>query len=137
MELESVAGRRIGTQLPYRLEDDGAGGWVLDPLPLLVTLGERRQRGEDVEDLAAAFHATVAAATGQLVLRAGDATGRRTVVLSGGVFQNALLLRLVSAALDACGLEVLVPRVLSPNDGAISYGQAAAAAAMLSRESAP
>jgi hydrogenase maturation protein HypF len=135
MELESVAGRRIGTELPYRVEDDGAG-WVLDPLPLLVTMGERRQRGADVEDLAACFHATVAAATVQLVLRAGDATGRRTVVLSGGVFQNARLFRLVSTDLAARGLEVLVPRALSPNDGAISYGQAAAAAAMLARESA-
>ncbi len=136
MELEAVAGRRIGSELPYRLEDDGAGGWVLDPLPLLVTLGERRQRGAEVKDLAADFHATVAAATVQLVLRAGDATGRRTVVLSGGVFQNALLLRLVSTDLAARGLDVLVPRALSPNDGAISYGQAAAAAAMLHRESA-
>ena len=136
MELESLAGRRIGTELPYRLEDDGAGGWVLDPLPLLVTVGERRQRGAEVEDLAADFHATVAAATVQLVRRAGDATGRRTVVLSGGVFQNALLLRLVRTDLAARGLEVLVPRLLSPNDGAISFGQAAAAAAMLRRESA-
>ena len=52
------------------------------------------------------------------------------VVLSGGVFQNALLLERTSAALSA-GLRVLVPERLPPNDGGISYGQAAVAAARI------
>ncbi len=134
MELEALAGGRAGTELPYQLEDDGRGGTVFDPLPLLVTLGTRRQQGVDPGSLAADFHATVSAATASMVLRAANTTSRRTVVLSGGVFQNALLFRLVRAALTDAGLDVLAPRVLSPNDGAISYGQAAAAAAMLSRE---
>jgi hydrogenase maturation protein HypF len=58
------------------------------------------------------------------------------VALSGGVFQNALLLTRITERLEAAGLTVLVPRALSPNDGAISYGQAAVAAAILSREPA-
>ncbi len=53
--------------------------------------------------------------------------GTGTVALGGGCFQNALLLDLASAELAAQGLEVLVPRELPPNDGAISAGQAAAA----------
>jgi hydrogenase maturation protein HypF len=50
-------------------------------------------------------------------------------VLSGGVFQNRLLLELTVAALEDAGLRVLLPQRLPPNDGAISYGQAAVAAA--------
>jgi hydrogenase maturation protein HypF len=51
--------------------------------------------------------------------------------LGGGVFQNARLLDSVAAGLSAVGLRVLVPRALSPNDGAISVGQAAVAATLL------
>jgi hydrogenase maturation protein HypF len=45
------------------------------------------------------------------------------------VFQNRLLLERTGAALDEAGLTVLVPRLLPPNDGGVSYGQAAVAAA--------
>ena len=53
------------------------------------------------------------------------------MVLSGGVFQNGLLLERTSAALSDRGLRVLVPERLPPNDGGISYGQAAVAAARI------
>jgi hydrogenase maturation protein HypF len=56
-----------------------------------------------------------------------------TAVLSGGVFQNRLLLTRTARALAREGLRVLIPRALPPNDGAIAYGQAAVAAARLSR----
>jgi hydrogenase maturation protein HypF len=57
-----------------------------------------------------------------------------TVALGGGVFQNARLLESVTARLASLGLRVLIPRRLSPNDGAVSYGQAAVAAAQLNAE---
>jgi hydrogenase maturation protein HypF len=50
-------------------------------------------------------------------------------VLSGGVFQNRRLLEGVATALHAGGLRVLTPEKLPPNDGGVSYGQAAIAAA--------
>jgi hydrogenase maturation protein HypF len=53
------------------------------------------------------------------------------VVLSGGVFQNRLLLERTAALLDEAGLRVLVPERLPPNDGGISFGQAAVAASRL------
>ena len=56
------------------------------------------------------------------------------MVLSGGVFQNVLLLERTSAALAEKGLRVLVPERLPPNDGGISYGQAAVAAALPERD---
>ena len=66
--------------------------------------------------------------------RACEHTGLRTVALGGGVFQNARLLVSTRTRLEAGGLEALVPRRLSPNDGAVSYGQATVAAALLTRE---
>ena len=77
------------------------------------------------------FHAAVAAGSARAAAQAAGARGLDTVVLSGGVFQNALLLRLTAAALREAGLRVLVPELLPPNDGGISFGQAAVAAARL------
>jgi hydrogenase maturation protein HypF len=88
-----------------------------------------------VPELAAAFHESVAAATVAAVDRVAEATGLRIVALGGGVFQNARLLESLMRRLEHNGFEVLVPRLLSPNDGAISFGQAAVAAAQLRRES--
>ena len=60
--------------------------------------------------------------------------GLGTVALGGGAFQNARLLTRIACRLTEARLRVLVPRELSPNDGAISYGQAAVASWLLSRE---
>jgi hydrogenase maturation protein HypF len=134
MELEALAGRRAAREHRCAVTVEGEGPWVLDPIPLLVELGERRQSGEDVADLAADFHASVARATTDLAQRACAATGLDTVALGGGVFQNARLLVSIRDRLERQGLRVLVPRRLGPNDGAVSYGQAAVAAAWLEQE---
>jgi hydrogenase maturation protein HypF len=130
MELEALAGNRPATEHPCRIfEQDGR--LVLDPLPLLATLGARRLRGADPADLAADFHASIAWATAVIVRRIAQAEGLGTVALGGGTFQNARLLESLTGRLEYAGLRVLTPRLLPPNDGAISYGQAAIGAALL------
>ncbi|HXG44810.1 MAG TPA: carbamoyltransferase HypF [Gemmatimonadales bacterium] len=131
MELEALAGRRPAAELPFPIEPGPDGVWIVDPVPVLARLGHQRQRGVDPADLAADFHASVAWLTQRLVRRAAEATGVSTVALGGGVFQNARLLTSVVDRLTADGFRVLVPRSLSPNDGAISYGQAAVGSAWL------
>lgn len=131
MELESLAGRRVASEIRVGLARSTAGVWVIDPLHLLAVLGSRRQRGADLADLAADFHASIAWAASEVVRRLAEETGIRTVTLSGGTFQNARLLTSMVGRLQGCGLTVLWPRRLSPNDGAVSYGQAAVAAARL------
>ena len=74
--------------------------------------------------------------TETVVRRAADATGLTTVALGGGTFQNARLLESVERRLIGHGFRVLVPRCLSPNDGAVSYGQAVVAAAVSDQLSA-
>jgi hydrogenase maturation protein HypF len=133
MQLEALAGTRRAQPLPFPMTQQDVT-WILDPVPLLISLGEARQRGSVVADLAAQFHESIAAGADQLAARLAADAGLDTIVLSGGCFQNARLLVSLRARLEARGLRVLVPRRLSPNDGAVSYGQAAVAAALLQRE---
>jgi len=134
MALEALAGRRGAQPFPFPAARGGDGLWVLDPVPLLVALGEARAAGVGLAELSARFHESVAAAADSLAARVAAEAGIRTVALGGGCFQNARLLQSLRARLEARGLRVLVPRRLSPNDGAVSYGQAAVAAALLQQE---
>ncbi len=134
MELEAAAGRHAGVAFEMPL-DERREVWELDPLPLLGWLGDRRRAGADTGLLAADFHASVIAAAARVAAASCERCGLRTVALGGGVFQNARFATQLPAALEALGLRVLLPRELGPNDGAISYGQAAIAAARLAAES--
>jgi len=134
MELEALAADCEAEPLPFPLTDDGDGQWQLDPVPLLVALGERRRAGAPVAVLAAAFHDSVARGLAEVAWRAAQLFETGRVALGGGCFLNARLLTSLRAELERRHLEVLVPRQLGPNDGAISYGQAAVAAAILRSE---
>ncbi len=79
--------------------------------------------------VSARFHNGLADATVHALSLLAQREGVRTVVLSGGVFQNRLLLERCLTRLADANLRVLLPCELPPNDGAISYGQAAIAAA--------
>lgn len=137
MELESLAQGCTGRALPMPIVEAPGAPWILDPLPLLSSLGTALGTGRGVAQLAADFHESVVVATERLVGMACDSTGIDTVVLSGGVFQNARLMTQLPERLAARGLTVLLPRRLSPNDGALSFGQAAVAGAFLSRGTPP
>ncbi len=85
--------------------------------------------GTPVPVIAGRFHRGVADAVVAVCRLLGARTGLDVVALSGGVFQNVLLLRLCVAGLERAGFEVLQHRNVPPNDGGISFGQAAVAAA--------
>ncbi|MFI1163459.1 Sua5/YciO/YrdC/YwlC family protein [Streptomyces sp. NPDC020801] len=133
LALESAAGDLRVPALPWRLTRAGSL-WVYDPSPTLAALLEGLAAGTPVARSAAAFHATVAEVTDALVGRVVAAGGPRTVCLGGGCFQNRRLLADVSRLLRARGLRVLTGHAVPVNDGGISYGQAAVASALLSRE---
>ncbi len=102
---------------------------VLDPRETLRAVVAEIAAGTSVALVSARFHNALAGATARALVQAAQERGLGTAVLSGGVFQNALLLSRTSELLAAAGLRVLVPERLPPNDGGISYGQAAVAAA--------
>ncbi|MBM3908909.1 MAG: carbamoyltransferase HypF [Gemmatimonadetes bacterium] len=133
MELEALAGEQSAPPLPFpTIEADGR--LHLDPVPLLTALGEGRRHGVDVGLLAARFHESLVEASVDLARLIAGSFGIDTVVLSGGTFQNARLLTRVARRLTEARLRVLTARTLGPNDGAISYGQAAVASWLLSHE---
>jgi hydrogenase maturation protein HypF len=78
---------------------------------------------------AARFHNTVALAIAETVGRMRRDTGLGRVCLSGGTFQNVLLLRRTLRLLRAAGFDVYLHAAVPPNDGGIALGQAAIAAA--------
>jgi len=135
MLLESLAGMEPAPPLPFPMTATPHGTWILDPVPLLAALNDELDRGATVPDLAARFHESIATAAAVLASRLAADAGLGTVALGGGCFQNARLLGSLIHRLEARGLRVLAPRQLSPNDGAISYGQAAVAASRLQGES--
>ena len=81
------------------------------------------------EVIAARFHQGVAALIEAGCLLARERHGLGTVALSGGVFQNQLLLRAAVTRLEARGFRVLVHSRIPCNDGGISLGQAVVAGA--------
>jgi hydrogenase maturation protein HypF len=101
----------------------------LDPRPALDALAADLRHGTPVAIAGARFHNAVADATAHACVEAASSRATEIVVLSGGVFQNRLLLGRTARGLTDAGLRVLVPERLPPNDGGISYGQAAVAAA--------
>jgi hydrogenase maturation protein HypF len=123
-------------ELPFPMSEPEPGSELrrLEPGPLLVELGRQRQLGADVAALAAAFHLAVADGTVDTATDIAHREGLNTLALGGGTFQNAMLTPLIRDALRNRGFRVLTPRSLSPNDGAISYGQAAVAAARASTD---
>lgn len=93
--------------------------------PLLHALTSPIHRDADVGALAWAFHDSLARATAAITARTCADLDVRTVGLTGGVFQNRLLLRRTRAELVDAGLDVLTHRLVPPNDGGIALGQLA------------
>jgi hydrogenase maturation protein HypF len=99
-------------------------------------LGDVRA-GASAAKIAARFHNAIASATTSALMLVASDKDVDQVVLSGGSFQNRLLLERVSTKLRQAGLRVLIPARLPPNDGGIAYGQAAVAAALTADSRAP
>ena len=106
---------------------------ILNTGELVKNLAKKRLAGEDAGKLAYEFHQELARQIISATLTASHQTGIRKVALSGGVFQNRLLLRLVEEGLVKQGLITLHHHLIPPNDGGLSLGQAAYAMAYLQK----
>ena len=108
---------------PLVYEEDGHV--ILNTQLLVQRIVEAKLQGADSGRLAYWFHEILAEQITAVCVEARTVSGRQKVALSGGVFQNRLLLRLTEERLTEEGFEVLRHRMIPPNDGGIAIGQAA------------
>ena len=118
---------------PVTLQGDD-GRLVFATGSLFRWIMEERLNGRSPEELAWIFHQALADGIVKMCIELRDRTGVSTAALSGGVFQNRLLLRMCEAGLKKENFEVLRHSMVPPNDGGICLGQAAVAARILYRE---
>lgn len=129
IEMEHVADGFAGPYsgaYPFNLRE-GDGGLEVGLDALFEALVDAMAEGRPVPEIAWRFHATVAAMIDRVCRRLRDETGIATVALSGGVFQNRLLLQLVIPRLRATGFDVVIHDQVPCNDGGVSLGQVALA----------
>lgn len=115
------------------LAEDLDGRIILNTGMLVETIVKARISGENVQKLAYFFHKELAHQITESCVRVRKENGYKKVALSGGVFQNSLLLRLTDELLQEEGFEVLKHSMVPPNDGGIALGQAAYAMQKLSK----
>jgi hydrogenase maturation protein HypF len=100
----------------------------LDFRPLLMSLALDRRGGQDPARCARAFQLGIARGLCDALTALCETHATDTVVLSGGVFQNELLLEDVKSLTEDRGFTIWTNHSVPPNDGGISLGQAALAA---------
>lgn len=139
IELEAAAWRALGGKSASSTDSlAGAstpadGSPILDSQPLFEALLSGIEAGVPADKLALDFHIAIARASARIASEICAREGIDIVALSGGVFMNRLLLRLLARELKDAGLAVLVPHTVPVNDGCIAYGQAAVARARLTQ----
>jgi hydrogenase maturation protein HypF len=115
----------------YKVGIDDGSPRTIDGSQLVRQVLDDVSQGLAAGVVAARFHASIVRLIVDMCGRIRDDTELDTVALSGGVFQNALLVRGCVDQLSRTGFTVLTHRQVPPNDGGISLGQAVVAAARL------
>jgi hydrogenase maturation protein HypF len=123
IELEHLARDTAAAAYGCRVSDG-----IIHGTDLVAAAFDDLHAGRDRAQIAAAFHEGFAEAFATACIEAG---GAGTVILSGGCMQNLRLLASLRERLEQAGLRVLSHSAVPPNDGGVSYGQAAVAAARL------
>jgi hydrogenase maturation protein HypF len=103
---------------------------IVDTRPLIAAVAADIRRGAAPAAVARRFHSAVVELIVRVCGRLRERAGLDSVALSGGVFMNSILLREATRRLTAGGFRVLRHRLVPPNDGGLSLGQLAAAAAL-------
>jgi hydrogenase maturation protein HypF len=130
LEALALQGSESGSR--YRFAFAGQAVLEIDPAPVIAGILDDLRRGMSPADIASAFHASVSDMALDCALALAKQHLCGSIVVSGGVFQNRLLVERLFAGRRPVPLyqHVLVP----PNDGGISLGQAQVAAARYEKE---
>jgi hydrogenase maturation protein HypF len=123
IELESIADRSATEEYPFSILKDEEP-MVIDPTEAVRALVNDLSDGVSPSVISGRFHRTVASVIVETCRAIRTASGLNRAVLSGGVFQNMLLLYLAKEGLERSGFDVYTHELVPTNDGGISLGQA-------------
>jgi hydrogenase maturation protein HypF len=118
---------------PYPFQLTNTSPFQIEVGPLIEAIVADLRRNTNPQRIAGRFQATVAAFLVAACVRVRASSGIECVALSGGVFQNRLLLEQVSSDLVKYGFQAYINRRVPTNDGGLSLGQAAVASAKIGR----
>ena len=124
IELMLAARGFEGEPFSWEISASGDDRWRLDISPMIRDIVTAVQAGVPVAEISSRFHVTIVELLCAIVRKAVVYSGIHRVVLSGGVFQNALLFERLTEKLECHGLTVLTHALVPCNDGGISLGQA-------------
>lgn len=127
MALEMMAGEDSGKIYEYEWTQEDVHRVLIQPIVSGVV--KDMEKGVHPCDISRKFHTTLICMFAELSENIGKETGLNRVVLSGGVFQNSILLTGLIQALEKRSFQVFTHRLVPANDGGISLGQAMVAAA--------
>jgi len=133
MELEAKA-ELAGEVLPFEILHNPDDSYILDISTTIRAIVENIIFGKRVEEIASAFHATLTAAFAVMSVEMRKLTGINRVALSGGCFQNRILLEGTVSELKKNGFDVYYHSQIPTNDGGVCLGQAVIAGAMIKKE---
>ena len=140
IELEKLARQHVGKTYkeqsdiyPFTIKWRDQMPATLDVTPMFRAIVSNMQHGVTTSQIADRFHRSIAELLTIVCSGAREQTGLHAVALSGGVFQNQLLLEQLVKRLEAMAFQVYMNRRVPPNDGGISLGQIAVAAAQMQR----
>ena len=122
----NLAPEDIPPTYPFDLVDSGDGS-IIRLQSLVQAILQDLEGGLDPAEIGWRFHYSLAHMIATICRQIAAQTGSRTVALSGGCFQNRLLLELVLPRLEQYGFRTLLHHQVPCNDGGVSLGQAALA----------
>ena len=131
IEMEILANTQDAHAYPFSTEGDKPT--LLDVRPMIRAIVQDIQQGISTAQIAGNFHWTIVEMLAEMCVQARQHTGLQTVALSGGVFQNRLLLEQLITVLKQSAFQVYTNRRVPPNDGGLALGQLAIAAALVSK----
>ncbi len=130
IELEMAAPDKVedfeGESYPFAIIEE-QGVRVVRLAGLISSVARDVRAGVPVPIVSARFHHTVAQIITRMCRAIAEESGIEEVALSGGVFQNRLLLKLATSALKREDFRVLTHHLVPCNDGGVSLGQAVVA----------
>jgi len=134
MELEALSAGTSGSPYPFDILHDDDKSNIIDFRAMIRAIVADLDAGKEKTQIAASFHLTLIDAFAVMANKIRKSTGITRVVLSGGCFQNKILLEGSIEKLKSAGFDVYCHRQVPANDGGVSLGQAVIAACLIKKE---